>query len=321
MSARGVSADNQGARIEVQEVSKWYGEVIAVNKFSVSMGPRVTGLLGPNGAGKTTLLNLIAGQLKPNQGHVRVGGRDPWSDHSVHRSMGYCPDIDSFYRGMTGRDFLVAMLRLSGYLGIIAKRRAKASLESVGLVDAAKKRIGAYSKGMRQRLKLAQAIAHDPDILLLDEPLGGMDPLGRKRTIDLIRQFGEAGKSVVVSSHILHEIEAMTNTIVVMNNGRILAEGDVHEVRELLDKYPRKVHMRCDKPRELSTTLVKFGDVVSVNFEKDGLGMMVETTEPDAFFGRLPELILSNDIEVEALTSPDDSVEAVFKYLVERKTS
>ena len=210
---------------------------------------------------------------------------------------------------------------MSGYLGITAKRRAKAALETVGLVDAGKKRIGAYSKGMRQRLKLAQSIAHDPDILLLDEPLGGMDPLGRKRTIDLVRKFGEEGKTVVVSSHILHEIEAMTNTIVVMNNGRILAEGDVHEVRELLDKYPRKVHMRCDKPRDLSKTLVKFADVVSVNFEKDGSGMMVETTEPDAFFGRLPELILSNDIEVEALTSPDDSVEAVFKYLVERKTS
>ncbi|NQT83071.1 ABC transporter ATP-binding protein [bacterium] len=305
-------------RIEVREVSKWYGEVIAVNKFSVSIGPGVTGLLGPNGAGKTTLLNLMVGQLKPSQGEISIRGRRPWSDCSIHHYVGYCPDIDSFYRGMTGFDFAVAMLCLSGFTGRNARRRAKAALKTVGLVDAAKKRIGAYSKGMRQRLKVAQAIAHDPTFILLDEPLGGMDPLGRKQIIDLIREFGQEGKTVVVSSHILHEIEAMTNDIVVMNNGKILAEGNVHEVRELLDKYPRKVHITCDKPRYLSAKLVESEDVVSVSFEQDERGLLIETVKPEAFFKRLPELILSNNIEVESLTSPDDSVEAVFKYLVEK---
>jgi len=305
--------------IEGRELSKWYGEVIAVNKITVSIGAGVTGLLGPNGAGKTTLLNLMVGQLKPSQGEVTIRGRRPWSDRSVHQVVGYCPDIDSFYAWMTGLEFVVAMLRLSGFLGRAARQRAKAALELVGLLDTAKKKIGAYSKGMRQRLKLAQAIAHDPEIILLDEPLGGMDPLGRKQTIDLIRTYGQQGRTVVVSSHILHEIEAMTNTIVVMNNGKILAEGDVHEVRELLDKYPRKVHITCDKARYLSAKLVEFDDVVSVRLERDGPGLLVETVKPDAFFNRLPELILSNNIDVESLTSPDDTVEAVFKYLVEEK--
>jgi ABC-2 type transport system ATP-binding protein len=306
--------------IEARELSKWYGEVIGVNKITVSIGPGVTGLLGPNGAGKSTLLNLMMGQLRPSLGEIRVRGRNPWSDCSVHQFVGYCPDIDPFYRWMGGEEFLMAGLRLSGFPGRAVRRRAERALELVGLAEARKKKVGSYSRGMRQRLKLAQAIAHDPDILLLDEPLAGMDPLGRKYTIDLIRKFGDERKTVVVSSHILHEIEAMTNTIVVMNNGRILAEGNVHDVRELLDKYPRKVHITCDKARYLSTKLVEFEDVVSVNFQREDRELLVETTKPDAFFSRLPDLILSNDIEVEALTSPDDTVEAVFKYLVEEKS-
>jgi len=305
--------------IEAVELSKWYGEVIGINKITLSIGPGVTGLLGPNGAGKTTLLNLIMGQLKPSQGQVRIRGRNPWANSSVHRFVGYCPDVDSFYRGMNGAEFLRTMLRLSGFSSKAARKRADAALEIVDLVEQAKKKIGAYSKGMRQRLKLAQSIAHDPDIILLDEPLGGMDPLGRKSTIDLIRRFGDEGKTVVVSSHILHEIEAMTNTIVVMNNGKILAEGNVHEVRELLDQYPRKVCITCDKPRYLSAKLIECEDVVSVRFEEKDEGLLIETIKPDVFFSRLPELLLSNKIEVESLTSPDDNVEAVFKYLVEEK--
>jgi len=306
--------------IELGDVSKWYGEVIGVNRISLSVASGVTGLLGPNGAGKTTLLNLIVGQLKPSQGEVRVRGRNPWRDRSVHRFVGYCPDIDSFYRAMTGMEFVTAMLRLSAFLPWVARKRAHAALETVGLLEASNKKIGAYSKGMRQRLKFAQAIAHDPEIIVLDEPLGGMDPLARKQTIDLIRKFGQEGKTVVVSSHILHEIEAMTSNIVVMNNGKVLAEGNVHEVRELLDRFPRKIRIICDRPRFLSSRLVEFDDVVSVGLDRDSPGLLVETVKPDAFFSRLPEVILSNNIEVESLTSPDDSVEAVFKYLVEEKS-
>jgi ABC-2 type transport system ATP-binding protein len=311
--------DRLEASIEAVDLSKWYGEVIGVNKITVSVRPGVTGLLGPNGAGKTTLLNLMVGQLKPSQGRITLRGLSPWGNCSVNKFLGYCPDLDSFYRGMTGFDFLAAMLRLSGFFPIAARKKAKAVLETVGLSEQAKKKIGAYSKGMRQRLKLAQAIAHDPEILLLDEPLGGMDPLGRRRTMDLIKKFGEEGRTVVVSSHILHEIEVMTNTIIVMNNGKILAEGDVHEVRELLDKYPRKISITCDKPRFLSSKLVESGDVVSVRFEKNERDVLVETVSPDIFFRRLPEIVLSSDIEVESLTSPDDNVEAVFKYLVDEK--
>ncbi len=311
--------DRAGSPIEAVEVSKWYGEVIGVNKITLTIRAGVTGLLGPNGAGKTTLLNLIVGQLKPSQGEVRIHGRSPWGNCSVYRFIGYCPDIDSFYRGMSGLNFLKAMLQLSGFSPKGARQRAEAALETLDLTEQANKKIGAYSKGMRQRLKVAQAIAHDPEIILLDEPLGGMDPLGRKMIIDLIREFGEQGKTVVVSSHILHEIEAMTNTIVVMNNGKVLAEGNVHEVRELLDKYPRKIQITCDKPRHLSAKLVECEDVVSVRFEKTQGSLLIETVKPDAFFNRLPEIVLSNGIEVESLTSPDDTVEAVFKYLVEEK--
>ncbi len=305
--------------IEAVDLSKWYGEVIGVNKITLSIGPGVTGLLGPNGAGKTTLLNLITGQLRPSQGRIGVFGKNPWGNSSVHRFLGYCPDIDSFYRGMNGFEFLRTMLCLSGFSGGAARRRSIAALETVGLTEQAKKKIGAYSKGMRQRLKLAQSIAHDPEIIVLDEPLNGMDPLGRKQTIDLIRDFGRRGKTVVVSSHILHEIEAMTNTIVVMNNGKVLAEGNVHEVRELLDQYPRKVCIACDKPRQLSAKLIECEDVVSVRLEKESQELLIETIKPDVFFDRLPDVILSNKIEVESLTSPDDNVEAVFKYLVEEK--
>ena len=305
--------------IEAVDLSKWYGEVIGVNKITVSIGPGVIGLLGPNGAGKTTLLNLMTGQLRPSQGRIAIRGRNPWGNSSVHRFLGYCPDVDSFYRGMNGLEFLKAMLRLSGFSGNAARRRAMAALETVGLTEQATKKIGAYSKGMRQRLKLAQSIAHDPEIIILDEPLNGMDPLGRKQSIDLIRDFGRQGKTVVVSSHILHEIEAMTNTVVVMNNGKILAEGNVHDVRELLDQYPRKVCIACDKPRQLSAKLIACEDVVSVRLEKESQELLIETIKPDLFFTRLPDVILSETIDVESLTSPDDNVEAVFKYLVEEK--
>ena len=319
MTSEKTEAPGKGVPIEAVDLSKWYGEVIGVNKITLSIRPGVTGLLGPNGAGKTTLLNLIAGQLKPSQGELRIRGMRPWGSFSVHRFLGYCPDIDTFYRTMTGLAFSTAMLRLSGFRPKAARKTAEAALETAGLTEQANKKIGAYSKGMRQRLKVAQAIAHNPEIIILDEPLSGMDPLGRKDAIDLIRRFGEEGRTVVVSSHILHEIEAMTNTIVVMNNGKVLAEGNVHEVRELLNKYPRKVRITCDRPRFLSGKLLEWEDVVSVRLEREGGGLLIETIEPDTFFTRLPEVILSNKVEVESLTSPDDTVEAVFKYLVEEK--
>ena len=220
---RHVSASVVAAR----SLSKWYGQVIALNDVTVDVPTGVVGLLGPNGAGKSTFMKLVTGQLRPSQGAVEVLGEPIWGNPGVYARMGYCPDQDAFYERMTGLEWLSALIRLHGFDDSRAADLATEALDTVGLADVAHRRIGAYSKGMRQRVKLAQAIAHDPDLLLLDEPLTGMDPLGRRQTIELIKAWSRAGKTIVVSSHILHEIELMTSTILLINNGRILAEGNV----------------------------------------------------------------------------------------------
>ncbi|MCJ7812859.1 ABC transporter ATP-binding protein, partial [bacterium] len=201
-------------KIAVQNLSKWYGQVIGVNALSFSIHPGVTGFLGPNGAGKTTLIRLLTGQLKPSKGKVTIDEKNVWNAHRVMKVVGYCPEMDAFWNYLTGREFVHAMVRLHGFSESEAREKTERALKTVNMEEAQNKRIGGYSKGMRQRIKIAQAIAHDPEILFLDEPLNGMDPLGRRATIDLVKQFGREGKLVVVSSHILHEVEAMTDTII-----------------------------------------------------------------------------------------------------------
>lgn len=302
--------------LQAKELSKWYGQVIAVNKVSFSVGPGVIGLLGPNGAGKSTLMKLITGQLRPSQGEITLFGGRVWNNYPLFHRIGFCPEQDSFYERMTGAQFLAALLRMHGYEETEVQRRVDAVLETVGLTTARDKKIAAYSKGMRQRIKMAQAMAHDPEILILDEPLAGMDPVARHETIRMVREWGKAGKCVVVSSHILHEVEAMTQNILLMHNGQILAEGDVHQIRGLIDKHPHNVYLRCSEPRRLAALLVGFPDVESVRFHPDGRVLTIESRKPDEFYERLPDLLLSHEIELEEITSPDDNLQAVFHYLV-----
>jgi ABC-2 type transport system ATP-binding protein len=301
--------------VAADHVSKWYGQVIGLNDVSVEVPPGITGLLGPNGAGKSTFMKLITGQLKPSKGVVKVLGEPIWGNPHLYFAIGFCPEQDAFYERMTGLEWVSALVRLNGLTDKAADAAARRALTAVDLMDAANKKIGAYSKGMRQRVKLAQAIVHDPQLLILDEPLAGMDPIARRRTIRMIRDWARTGRSVIVSSHILHEIESMTSNILLINNGRILAEGDVHQIRDLIDEHPHSVSVRAQDPRALAREFLAFADVRSLKFE-DG-AVVVETGKPDMFYSKLTEMAASGEFgAIDEVTSPDDNLAAVFQYLV-----
>ena len=302
--------------IEFTRVSRWYGPVIALNDVTVTVAPGVTGLLGPNGAGKSTLLRLAAGQLAPSQGEVRLLGRPAWGSPEVFHRVGVLSEVDAFWEGLTGLQFVTALLRLTGFDETECRRRAQAALETVDLLDAKDRRIGGYSKGMRQRVKLAQALAHDPEVLLLDEPVSGMDPVNRRRVIDLVKRFGREGKTVVISSHILHEVEAMTRRVLLIHNGRILAEGDVREIRDLMDEHPHTVALRARDPRRLASAVVGTPSVLSLSFGSEGEWLTVQTSRPDEFYSALQEVAV--DAGVTEMYSPDEDLESVFRYLVAR---
>jgi ABC-2 type transport system ATP-binding protein len=301
--------------VEAAHLSKWYGQVIGLNDVSVRVPRGITGLLGPNGAGKSTFMKLMTGQLKPSKGQITVFGEPIWGNPALFFRVGFCPEQDAFYERMTGLEWVQALVRLNGYSEAEALSAATAALEKVDLMPAANKKIGAYSKGMRQRVKLAQALVHDPELLILDEPLGGMDPLMRRRTIRLVKDWARAGKSILVSSHILHEIESMTSNILLIHNGRILAEGNVHQIRELIDEHPHTVYIKAADPRALARRFLADNDVLSVKFDPGAL--IVQTEKPDVFYARLTQLAASREAGgVDEVTSPDDNLQAVFQYLV-----
>ena len=301
--------------LTADHLSKWYGQVIGLNDVSVSVPSGITGLLGPNGAGKSTFMKLITGQLRPSKGDVKVLGEPIWGNPKLFFRIGFCPEQDAFYDRMTGLQWVTSLVRLNGLGEAEARAAAERALGQVDLLEAANKRIGAYSKGMRQRVKLAQALVHDPELLILDEPLGGMDPLGRRRTMKMIREWSKQGKSILVSSHILHEIESITSNILLINNGRILAEGNVHQIRDLIDTHPHTVYIRAENPRTLAREFLTRADVISMRFEPGAV--VVETGKPDEFYESLTDLVAAGQYgAVEEVTSPDDNLQAVFKYLV-----
>jgi ABC-2 type transport system ATP-binding protein len=305
------------ALVQADGVSKWYGQVSGLNNVTVSIPPGITGLLGPNGAGKSTFMKLMTGQLKPSQGTIRILGEPIWGNPPIYDRIGFCPEQDSFYDRMTGLEWVTALVRLNGLSDADADAAAKRAMDRVDLMYAADKKIGAYSKGMRQRVKLAQALVHDPELLILDEPLTGMDPLMRRKTIRLIKDWARAGKHIIVSSHILHEIEAMTSNILLINNGRILAEGNVHQIRDLIDTHPHTVYVRGADPRALARRFLLEDDVLSMQLETDAV--VVQTSRPDSFYARLTELAASGEAGViDEVQSPDDNLQAVFKYLVKQ---
>jgi ABC-2 type transport system ATP-binding protein len=301
--------------VQADHLSKWYGQVSGLNDVTVSIPPGITGLLGPNGAGKSTFMKLMTGQLKPSQGSIRVLGTSLWDTPEAFARVGFCPEQDAFYDRMTGLEWVTALVKLNGHTDAAAEAAARHALEMVELTDAAGKKIGAYSKGMRQRVKLAQALVHDPELLILDEPLTGMDPLQRRRTIRLVKDWAKRGRHVIVSSHILHEIEAMTSNILLITNGRILAEGNVHQIRELIDTHPHTVHVKAADPRAIAARVLHDEGVTRIAFDEGTL--TVETRQPDRFYQRLTDLAASGEAgTIAEVTSPDDNLQAVFSYLV-----
>jgi ABC-2 type transport system ATP-binding protein len=312
-----VNGSSAEAIVKAEHLSKWYGQVSGLNDVSVKIPPGITGLLGPNGAGKSTFMKLMTGQLKPSKGSVTIFGEPMWGNPKVFFRIGFCPEQDAYYDRMTGLEWVVALVRLNGLTESEALEAAKRALDQVDLLDAANKKIGAYSKGMRQRVKMAQALVHDPDLLILDEPLTGMDPLMRRKSIRFIKDWARAGKHIIVSSHILHEIEAMTSNILLINNGRIVAEGNVHQIRELIDTHPHTVYVRGADPRALARRFLMEDDLLSLKFEPGAV--VVETGKPDAFYARLTALAASGEAgSIDEVTSPDDNLQAVFRYLVKQ---
>jgi ABC-2 type transport system ATP-binding protein len=302
--------------VEFQSVSKWYGQVIGLNNLSLKLTPGVTGLLGPNGSGKSTLLQLATGQLRPSQGDVRVFGHRPWSNPWLNRLIGLCPEQDAFYEWMTGRAFLTSCALLGGLGRRGAREAAQRALELVRMTDHADRPVRGYSKGMRQRIKLAQALVHDPLVLFLDEPLSGTDPVARRELMDLIIDWGRQGRTVLVASHIFYEVQAVTRSIVLLNRGRLVALGDVRQIRDLIDKHPHRIVLKSPSARALAAKLVCCDDVVGVELSRGDGAIVVETRLPDRFYGRLVQLALEGDTPIEEVYSDDDNLEAVFKYLV-----
>jgi ABC-2 type transport system ATP-binding protein len=302
--------------IHFDAVSKWYGNVIGLNKLTLAIPPGVTGLLGPNGAGKSTLLQLATGQLRPSQGTVRVLGQPVWDNPALNRAVGLCPEQDAFYEWMTGRDFVRTCARLGGLGPRDAWQAAGDAMAQVGMTEHMNRAVRGYSKGMRQRTKLAQALVHRPRVLFLDEPLTGTDPVARRDLIDVIRKLADAGASVLVSSHVLHEVQALTQNVVLLHRGRLVAEGHVRAIRDLIDTHPHRIALVCDRHRELAARLAACGDVDGIQFLDAESRLMVETRQPDAFYARLPQLAVQDGLALREVYSEDDNLEAVFKYLV-----
>jgi ABC-2 type transport system ATP-binding protein len=304
--------------VEFEGVSKWYGNVIGLNRLSVRIAPGVTGLLGPNGAGKSTFLQLATGQLTPSQGEVRVLGHRPWNNSPLMRHVGLCPEQDAFYEWMTGLDFVRTCAKLTGMSRSQAASAADKAVATVGMTENCRRAIRGYSKGMRQRIKLAQALVHMPQVLFLDEPFTGTDPIARHELLQVIRSLGESGRSVIVSSHVLHEIETLTRTIILMHRGRLVAEGRIDDIRDLIDRHPHRIVLVSDNYRALAAKLVGWEDVEGVQMMRDKSAVLIETRKPDVFYARLPAMSLEDGTPIREVYSEDNNLEAVFKYLVSK---
>jgi len=302
--------------IETKNLSKWYGNVLGLSDVSLQIEPGITGILGPNGAGKSTFLKLITGQIKPNIGNVTIKGQRIRNNYSLFSIIGFCPEQDFFYEEMTGWQFVTSLLKLHHLSAPEIEAKAQEALEIVELIEDKDRVVKSYSHGMRQRLKFAQAIAHRPEIVILDEPLQGLDPLGRRKIIRLIKSYKREGKTIIVSSHVLPEIEAMTKRIILIHQGKIFAQGDIHYIRDLIEAHPHIISIRCSNPRNLASKFIKEDYVLRIHFGAADNSLLVETNNRDKFFSLLPSLFIENNIEVDEITSPDDNLQAVFDYLV-----
>jgi ABC-2 type transport system ATP-binding protein len=324
-----VTADATGVRAQPREavaadrmiifddVSKFYGEILGVNRVNLQISPGITSLVGPNGSGKTTLMNLMCGLIQPTRGHLRILGMSPDEPEKLFRVLGYCSQFDSFPVGLTGIELVRAYLPFHGYNRKISNELAWRALERVGLTEAAKRKVAGYSKGMRQRVRLAQAIAHNPWVIILDEPLNGLDPMARAEAIALFRQLAADGLHLIISSHILHEVDAMSDCVVLMNNGYVVAEGQVRGVREeKIQQHPLQFAVRCDQPAVLARLLFAEGHVVEVSIHPDHRGLFVKTRDADGFYWQLNRLVLEQNVNIESVATVDDDLNAVYQYLI-----
>jgi ABC-2 type transport system ATP-binding protein len=301
--------------IEAAACAKWYGHVLGVSDVTWRLDRGVVGLLGPNGAGKSTLIKLIAGLLRPSRGTLKVFGGSPFDDARVRGRIGYAPEHEKTYDELSARELVTTLARLAGVSGHEAGKRAMAAIEQMGMTANAERRVKGFSKGMRQRTKLATAIAHDPDLILLDEPLTGVDPVARTAIVEKIKALAAAGKTIVVSSHVLYEIEALTTDIVVIYRGQVLAEGNIYEIRRLIDQHPHRVRVECDRPRDVASPLAARDHVARISFERGAC--VIETRDPDRCYDDIAATVLEQGIDVASMTSPDNNLGAVFEYLTE----
>lgn len=305
--------------IQAQSLSKWYGQVIGLNGFGLRVMPGITGIVGPNGSGKSTFFKLVLGLIKPNAGSITVLGQKPWKNPDLHSSIGFCPDYESLPADSTGREFLTLVGRLHMMHGTALTKRIQEVVKLVEMEQALDRKTGVYSKGMRQRMKIAGALLYDPELLILDEPLSGTDPLVRKDIIDLIKRLNkELGHDVIVSSHVLYEIERMTHNVALVYKGRAVASGDISEIRNLMDSHPHNIIIEGGKITALAKILLDQTYVVSVSFNDSKDSMTVQVSKPEDFFNDLPALIEKTQCSVNKMYSLDDNLEAVFRYLVGR---
>jgi ABC-2 type transport system ATP-binding protein len=298
------------------DVSKFYGDILGVNRVNLQIAPGITSLVGPNGAGKSTLMNLMTGLLRPTRGRITLLGIPTDAPERLFRKAGYCTQFDSFPRGLTGREFVSSFLLVHGYDKRRANDLAEIALERVNLMEAADRKVAAYSKGMRQRIRLAQSIAHQPAILILDEPLNGLDPMVRAETIALFRKLASEGQHLIISSHILHEVDMMSDRVVLINNGYIVAEGNIHGVRDEMEEHPMQILIRCDQPSKLAAYVFAQDHVVEARLHDDRRGLFVKTRDADRFYLLLNNVVADGEVNIESVAPVDDDLSAVYQYLI-----
>jgi len=303
--------------IVFDNVSKFYGEVLGVNRVTLSIGPGITSLVGPNGSGKTTLMNLVTGLLRPTRGRLSVLGLGPEQPELLMKKVGYCTQYDAFPPGLTGYEFVLSTLCLHGFTDADARAKTSAAIAKVGLQEAAGRRVAGYSKGMRQRIRLAQAIAHDPEVVVLDEPLNGLDPMARAETIALFEQLAKDGKYVLLSSHILHEVDLLSDRVVLVHHGYIVAEGEIPGVREEIQERPAQILLRCDRPSLVASRIFELDSAVEIKIHEDNRGLLIHTRDSEKFYLLVNRLVMEHGLDLEAVSPADEDVQAVYRYLIE----
>ncbi len=314
MSAHTPPPDS-GARIVFDNVSRFYGEVLGVNRVRLSIPPGITSLVGPNGSGKTTLMNLMCGLIRPNKGTITVNGISTDDPERLFHQVGYCTQVDAFPRGLSGWQFIYSYLLCHGYSPAEAHARAEASLRKLDMLEASERAVAGFSKGMRQRIKLAQAISHDPRVMVLDEPLNGLDPMARAELIALFREWGAEGRHVIVSSHILHEVDEISDQVILLSHGYVVAEGQIQGVRSEVSDQPMQILVRCDRPHVLAARLFEKDHVVEGKLQDDRT-LLVRTRDADRFYLNLNDVILESGLQVDTVAPHDEDVNSVYQYLI-----